>query len=226
MYVGRIVSIGKNKAGKLAAMYRVSARAFPNRKTKEIDGAIAIVPKEGHESDVYKNPFIAYNGLKIVNNCSVLGNGSHVDPIADKLASGMQIRDAIISVLFGMDYEHDALNTPRITAVIDIEEGLSFLGIIRKDALFVQHLSIKNGEAYYIATYEHNYPSRKFHDGSFDIGNAGEGCDYIVSKGVFSSLERPVLSVCALESDNGFSVAAKDVNTPVSGISKTPSRNN
>ena len=30
MYVGRIVSVGKTKDGKLCAMYRVSSNSFPN----------------------------------------------------------------------------------------------------------------------------------------------------------------------------------------------------
>ena len=54
MYVGRIVAVGKNKEGKLTAMYRVSSRSFPNLRTQKMDNAIAIVPKEGFESDIYK----------------------------------------------------------------------------------------------------------------------------------------------------------------------------
>ena len=219
MYVGRIVAIGKNKAGKLVVMYRVSSRSFPNRRTQEIGNAVAIVPKEGFESDIYKNPFIAYNCLRLISNYAVIGNGAHVDLIAEKLETGMKIRDAIVSVLYGMDYEHDTLNTPRITAVVDKKNRLCFLGIVRHDALLVQNLNLGNGEAFYIATYEHNYPSAKFYDSSFNVNSAEEACEYILCKGVFSSLERPISSACAFELDTGFSVAFKDVNITERGTS-------
>src|SRR5512138_1693454 len=81
MYVGRIVAVGKTKAGQLAAMYRVSSRSFPNRQTKVIGGAIAVIPKEGCESDLDQNPYIAYNCLRVVSRYAVVGNGAHVDPI-------------------------------------------------------------------------------------------------------------------------------------------------
>jgi IMP cyclohydrolase len=63
MYIGRIVAVGMTKSSKLVALYRVSSRSFPNRQTRMIGQAVAIVPKEGFESDIYKNPYIAYNCL-------------------------------------------------------------------------------------------------------------------------------------------------------------------
>lgn len=212
MYVGRIVAVGKTKIGKLVAMYRVSSRSFPNRRTQEIGKAVAIVPKEGFETDIYRNPYISYNCLRLVGEYALVGNGTHIDPIADKLDTGMNIRDAIISVLYAMDYEHDHLNTPRITAVIDKKRKQCFLGIVRQDALLVQSIDVGNGQAFYIATYEHNYPSAKFYDGAFDVTSAEEACDYIIGNGIFSTLERPISAACAYETNKGFSVAYKDVN--------------
>ena len=81
MYVGRSVAIGKTEEGRLEAMYRVSARSYPNRQTKRMGQAIAVVPKEGFESDIYKNPYIAYNCLRLVGDYAVVGNGTHTDPI-------------------------------------------------------------------------------------------------------------------------------------------------
>ncbi|MCH2205411.1 MAG: IMP cyclohydrolase [Lentisphaerales bacterium] len=138
MYVGRIVSIGKNASGKLCAMYRVSSRSFPNRKATENERGIAIVPKEGHENDVFKNPYIAYNCLRLTGSYAVATNGSHTDPVTEKLEAGMNMRDALVSALFGMDYEHDHLNTPRIAAIVDRETGKGALGIVRIDAVLVR----------------------------------------------------------------------------------------
>ncbi|MCK5835313.1 MAG: IMP cyclohydrolase, partial [Lentisphaeria bacterium] len=56
MYVGRIVSVYLTKENKLGAMYRVSSRSFPNREAKINENTVAIVPKPGHEGDIFKNP--------------------------------------------------------------------------------------------------------------------------------------------------------------------------
>ena len=59
MYVGRIVSVGCNKEGKLTAMYRVSSRSFPNRMAQKTDLGVSIVPKPGHEGDIFKNNYLS-----------------------------------------------------------------------------------------------------------------------------------------------------------------------
>ena len=52
MYVGRIVAVGRTPNGNNAVMYRVSSRSFPNRRTVRTPRGLAIVPREGHESDL------------------------------------------------------------------------------------------------------------------------------------------------------------------------------
>jgi IMP cyclohydrolase len=211
MYLGRIVAVGKTRNGELVGMYRVSSRSFPSRRTQHIDReTIAIVPKEGHESDISRNPYIAYNCLRIMGDFAVLGNGTHVDPIADKLETGMNARDSIVSVLFGIDYEHDHLKTPRIVTVIDKEGRECLLGIIREDALLVKKMQLNSGEAFYIATYENNYPSKKFKDNNFNVANAEEACEYIMGKGVFEEMEKPVLAVSVFEEKKGYALATAE----------------
>lgn len=210
MYVGRIAAVGKNQEGRLVMMYRVSARTHPNRQARRIGDAIAIVRKEGFESDVYKNPYIAYNCLRLTGDCATVGNGTHTDPIAEKLETGMRMRDSLISVLHGMDYEHDQYGTPRIAAIANRKNQLCALGIVRRDALLVREFDLAAGEALYVATYEHNYPSEAFRDGDFQVTSAEEACDYIIEKGIFASLERPISAACAFEGENGFSIAFKD----------------
>lgn len=212
MYVGRIVAIGKNKSGSLSAMYRVSSRSFPNRRAVLNNGIASIIPKEGYENDIHKNPYIAYNCLRTVGKFAVASNGSHTDPITEKLETGMDVRDALISVLYGMDFEHDQLDTPRIAAVVESGSDQAWLGIVRRDALHVRSFGLKAGEAFYVATYEHNTPSSHYHDTDFDIANADDACEYIIKKGIFADLEKPVSSVCAFEQESGeFEIALADV---------------
>ena len=85
MYVGRIVAVGRTPEGANAALYRVSSRSFPNRKAVDLGGKLAIVPREGHEGDVQKNPYIAYNCLRVANGWAIATNGSHTDPIVEKV---------------------------------------------------------------------------------------------------------------------------------------------
>ncbi|NQZ57194.1 MAG: IMP cyclohydrolase [Lentisphaeraceae bacterium] len=210
MYVGRIVSIGRTNDGKLCAMYRVSSRSFPNRMATKNERGIAIVPKKGHENDVFVNPYIAYNCLRLTGSYAVATNGSHTDPITEKLEAGMNMRDALVNVLHGMDYEHDHLNTPRIASIVDSKTGKAALGIVKIDGLYVREFDLKPGEAFYIATYEHDFPCGQFHDKEFDVVSADAACDYILGKGVFADLERPVSAACAVQTEDGFEVVFKD----------------
>ena len=211
MYVGRIVAIGSTLSGRLVAMYRVSSRSFPNRQATIQDGKVAIIPKPGFENDIHKNPYIAYNCLRLVGDYAVATNGSQTDPITEKLASGMSVRDALASVMLAMDYEHDNYNTPRISAVVNGTTGSGYLGIVRHDALLVQEFKLEPGTAYYVCTYEHNAPCDTYKDSKFDVASAATACDYVLGKGVFAALERPITAACALGTDDGsFEIAIAD----------------
>jgi IMP cyclohydrolase len=211
MYVGRIVAIGKNRDNRLVIMYRVSARSFPNRRSKKFDSAIAILPKKGFEDDISKNPYIVYNALRVTDRYVVVGNGTHTDPITERINSGMRKLDAMITVLFGMDYEHDDYKTPRIAAIIDRNDKTGTLGIIRNDALLVKDFELKSGIVHYVATYSSDYLSDDFCDRSFDATEVDEACDYILGRGVFADFELPITAACAIETDSGFICDCKDV---------------
>jgi IMP cyclohydrolase len=211
MYVGRIVAVGNTLDNKLTAMYRVSTRSFPNRQSVRIGETIAIVPREGFERDIFRNPYITYNCLRYSKRYAVVGNGTQTDPLIEKLADGMSVRDAMTSVLFGLDFEHDHLKTPRIAAVIDLETRLGTLGIIRSDALLIRSFKMNQGEAFYLATYNHDSPEERFKVNKFQVSSAEEACDFILGKGIFETLELPVSSACAIETDSNFSIACKNL---------------
>ena len=211
MYIGRIVAIGMTPSGRMAAMYRVSSRSFPNRRVVRSGEQLAVIPREGCEADLAKNPYISYNCLRLAGEWAIATNGSQTDPITEKIASGMPVRDAIALGLLALDYEHDSLDTPRIVAVAHRTEAVGFLGIIRKDALLVREFSLKPGEAYYLSTYEKNRPADANRDGAFDAESAEAAAQYVVDGGVFADFTHAVTSAAAVAEAGGFELAFKVV---------------
>jgi len=210
MYVGRIVAIAKNQAGQACALYRVSSRSFPNREAKQLGNKIAILPKPGHENDIFRNPYIAYNCLTVVGDTAIATNGSHTDFIAEKIAAGYPVRDALVTVLHAMDYEHDSLNTPRIAAVVHQPSGRGWLGIVTHQSLNVSEFELRPGTAYYVATYEHTLPNTHYCDEAFAAPTAADACQYMLGKGVFADFERPVTAACAVATSTGYDIAIAD----------------
>ena len=209
MYVGRIVAIGRTRDGRLAALYRVSSRSFPSREARIKGGVVAIVPKKGSEGDVLKNPYIAYNCLRTVRGTAVAANGAQTDPIAEKFASGVPLRDAFVTTLLALDYEKDDYNTPRIAAAVSRGSGSGVLGVVRDDGLEVRRFPLEPGECFFVSTYETNRVTAA-QRGDFHASSAKDGADFILGKGVFADMTNPVTSVCALESGEGFEIAVAE----------------
>ncbi len=212
MYVGRIVAVGRTRTGANAALYRVSSRSFPNRMAVEVDGRLAIVPRPGHEGDLHKNPYIAYNAVRIAGEFAIATNGSQTDPIAEKIALGVPPRDALAAALLALDYEKDSLNTPRIAGVVPLEGDTGWLAIVRHDALVVKAVPLAPGRAWYIATYDHD-DVRDAQHVAFDAADATAAARFAVDGGAFASLERPVTAAAALSAGRGFRLGTFLVNS-------------
>ena len=206
MYVGRIVAVGRTPEGAGAVLYRVSSRSFPNRRTVKTSRGLAVVPIEGHEKDIFKNPYIAYNAVRIAGETAVATNGSQTDPIAEKIASGMSIRDAMVESLIVLDYEKDDFNTPRIAVAVARGSDEGWCGIVRKDALIVRSFKLTAGEAFFFATYEVSEPRLEYIS-PFRAATADEAARWAVDGGKFADLEKPVCSAAALATDAGFDLA-------------------
>ncbi|MFB6233464.1 MAG: IMP cyclohydrolase [Haloarculaceae archaeon] len=155
MYVGRFLVVGP-----AVGAYRVSSRSFPDRRAVDRDGTVTVGPTaDAPETD---NPYISYNCVRLTDRGAVLGNGSHVDPIAEKLALGVPARDALADPLLALDFEKDDYDTPRIAGIVGLEddptapaEGRGALvGIVRRDALLVRAV---DGQTL-VATYERDSP--------------------------------------------------------------------
>jgi IMP cyclohydrolase len=183
VYLGRILAVGSTESGKFVA-YRVSSRSFPNRIAKTFEDRVSIVPTEGN----------AYNSVRIVDDVAVVSNGAHTDVIADKIASGMNIRDSIALSLLSMDYEKDDFNTPRIAGATTID-GDSYIGIVTHEDLIVE--KVENGKCAYISTYEHIKPQNV----DFKAANAKEAAQFIMDQGKFEEFTNPVTSAAAFGRD-------------------------
>ncbi|WP_224270615.1 IMP cyclohydrolase [Haloprofundus salinisoli] len=146
MYVGRFIVVGPG-----ITAYRVSSRSFPNRRIVEREDALTVAPtSDAPETD---NPYISYNCVRETEAGEVVvGNGSQVDPITEKLDLGYPARDALVESLLALDYEKDDYDTPRIAGVVGSDEAT--IGIVRKDAVLVKAVE----EATLVATYEEDRP--------------------------------------------------------------------
>lgn len=149
MYVGRMVVIGYSD-GMPFAGYRLSSRSFPNRMAMTKCDAVLIAPKD--PADLSKSPYISYNCIKVIGDSVIVANGSHTEPIAEKIYLGYPPRDALALTLLAMDYEKDQYKTPRIAGVIH-KTGKGCLGIVQADGMNVKEFELEEG-AFFIATYE------------------------------------------------------------------------
>ena len=206
MYVGRIVAVGRTETGDNAVMYRVSSRSFPNRMAVDNQGTLTIVPRPGHEGDIQKNPYIAYNALRVAGDWAVATNGTHTDPIAEKISAGLPVRDAMALSLLTLDYERDEFLTPRIAAAVPLNGDIAWLAIVRHDALIIKEISLEAGCARYLATYVSNEIQGE-QSSSFNANSATDAAEFVVNQGAFADLENPVTSVAALASVAGFGLA-------------------
>ena len=193
MYLGRIISIGSSKDG-VYASYRVSSRSFPNRKSVVNNQKVAIIPTQGSEDDIYKNPYISYNCIDIIDDICVVTNGSHTDIIAGKIREGMNMKDAVALSLLTMDYEKDDYNTPRIGGAIHTK-GEGHIGIVTHEGIEVK--KVNPGESFYVSTYEHNTPREV----DYTATNAKEATEFIFNGGIFSEFTHPVTSCAAFNKD-------------------------
>ena len=211
MYIGRIVSVAQSPKGRLSALYRVSSRSFPNRTAQPGEDKVSIIPKPGYETDVQKNPYIAYNCVRVVceGQVAIVTNGGQTDPIAEKIAMGMPPRDALALASLALDFEKDAYDTPRISAVADTRDGSGWLAIIRRDGIEVRKMPLAPGKFFYVATYEENL-ILDAQGGEYSAESAEEACRFILGEGVFAERTNPVTAVAAVANGRSFDLLAQD----------------
>ncbi|MBA2839907.1 IMP cyclohydrolase [Methanococcus maripaludis] len=199
MYIGRFLVLGKTDEGNPFVTYRVSSRSFPNRVAKVTDDeTVAILPKDLEE--MFKNPYITYNCVKLVGDVAVATNGSHTDIIADKIKLGLPIRDALSYSLLTMDYEKDDYNTPRIAVVLTKDSA--YMGYVSDNDVRVKKVKLEAGKAYYLSVYEACKITE--HQVISVAGKTAEELTKFVME--YEEFEKPVTAATVLVKD-GFKLA-------------------
>jgi IMP cyclohydrolase len=189
MYVGRFVVVGPG-----LGVYRVSSRSFPNRRIVDRQGRLTVGPTPAAEET--DNPYVSYNCLRTAGDGVVVGNGSHVDPIAEKVDLGYPARDSLVLSLLALDFEKDDYDTPRIAGVVTADEA--HVGIVRRDALLVEAVA----EPTLVATYEEDTP-RAFDfeaETAAEAATAAYGLDF----------EHPVCAAAARVTHEGVDLAVEN----------------
>ncbi len=191
MYIGRFVVVAPG-----VGAYRVSSRSFPNRRVVDRDGTLTVGPTAAAEAT--DNPYVSYNCARAVETptgepLAVVGNGSHVDPIAEKLELGYPTRDALASPLLALDFEKDDYDTPRIAGVVAADAAT--IGTVRRDALLVEAVD----EPTIVATYET--------DGPEPYALAADDAGAAASELLAADFEHPVCAAGATVDADGVSLA-------------------
>jgi len=194
MYVGRFVVVAPGTGA-----YRVSSRSFPNRRVIDRDGTLTVGPTpDAPETD---NPYVSYNCARAVDAptgdaLAVVGNGSHVDPIAEKLERGYPARDALATALLALDFEKDDYDTPRIAGVV--ESDTATIGTVRRDALLVESVD----EPTIVATYETDSPE-PYPLAAADAADAADAATEVLD----ADFEHPVCAAGATVDADGVTLA-------------------
>lgn len=198
MYVGRIVAVGRVR-GRSFVAYRVSSRSFPNRLAEVRNKSILVSPKD--PADLARNPYIAYNCIRVAGDVAVVANGTQADMILEKIEDGQKPGDAIALSLVAYGYERDELDTPRIAGAV--RRNKAWLGIAKRDEFQVREFELAETGAFLVATYE----KTDFESVSFAGKNAGE----IAHQAYDLDFERPVCAAAAMAGanaqGNGFDLA-------------------
>ncbi|MDD4161384.1 MAG: IMP cyclohydrolase [Methanothrix sp.] len=190
MYVGRIVIVGRSY-GRSFAAYRVSSRSFPNRRAEVRGQSIMVSPID--PADLARNPYIAYNCIRVAGDVAVVTNGTHTDMIQERIQDGQRPMDALAASLVAYGYERDELDTPRIAGAVRGDRG--WLGIAKRDEFRVREFNLEEGQAFLVATYE----KTDFEATALAGSSAGE----IARMAYDLPLERPVCSAAALDAPGG-----------------------
>ena len=103
-------------------------------------------------ADLARNPYIAYNCIRVAGDVAVVSNGTHTDMILERIQDGQRPMDAMAISLVAYGYERDELDTPRIAGAVRGDRG--WLGIAKRDEFRVREFNLEDGQAFLVATYE------------------------------------------------------------------------
>lgn len=202
MYLGRMLACGRDAGGSVYLHYRVNSRSFKNRVLKIDDGRVGVVPASRESAD-FENPYVTYNCCRKNQTLCVVSNGAQTDPVFEKCVRGANPRDAIASVLLGMDYEFDGHDTPRIVLHANAESGALYFGVVTNGSIQVEKVAPEPGELILLSTNEYNYIDRKRRFPGYEAASLDAAVSYLESGSIFRQHEHGVLGL-TLKLERGF----------------------
>jgi IMP cyclohydrolase len=145
-----------------------------------------------------KNPYIAYNCIRVSGDVAVVANGTQSDMILERIEDGQRPLDALAISLVAYGYERDELDTPRIAGAVRGDRA--YLGIAQRDEFRVQEFALAEDRAMMVATYEKT---------GFEETELGGSAGEIARQAFDLSFERPVCAACALAvpGESGYDLA-------------------
>jgi IMP cyclohydrolase len=194
MYVGRTVACGRASDGKLYLFYRVNSRSFKERVPNLGEGRVSVVPSS-RSSDDLLNIYVTYNCCRYDERTCVVSNGAHTDPIFEKAARGMSPRDALASVLLGMDREFDGHDTPRIALHASAGSRSVCFGVVTSKALQIEEVELANNQLALLSTNEYDFIDRRRLFGDFDVSSLEDAVEYLAAGPIFRQHEHGVLGL-------------------------------
>lgn len=197
MYVGRIVAVGRT-GGKSWAGYRVSSRSFPNRRAEVRGSSIMVSPID--PKDLARNPYIAYNCIRTSStggDVAVVANGTQADMIIERIVDGLPPLEAIAISLVAYGYERDELDTPRLAGAV--RGSMACLGIAMKGEFRFKEITLKDDDAFMVATYGKT--------GFEPVAVSGIDASAVARAAYDLPFERPVCSAAAFQCNDGFELA-------------------
>jgi len=157
-YPGRGIVLGRNHENSWILVYWIMGRSS-NSRNRIFTHENGILRTEAADLSIVEDPsLIIYNAMRDLDDCIVVTNGSHTDTICEGLAQGKSFYTA----LHTEKHEPDATNyTPRISGIIQREEGSMALSIISKSVFsdeqseyrFYRCTDIAPGYGYCLTTY-------------------------------------------------------------------------
>ena len=157
-YPGRGIVLGRNNENSWIGIYWIMGRSSNSRNRIFIQKN-GILRTEAADSSMVEDPsLIIYNAMRDLDECIVVSNGKHTDTICKGLEDGKSFYTAFNSE----KHEPDPPNyTPRISGIIQLEEGSMALSIISKSDFsveqseyrFCRYTDISPGYGYCLTTY-------------------------------------------------------------------------
>lgn len=131
-YPGRGIILGKSECGKYAvAAYFIMGRSENSRNRVFVEDGEGIRTEAFDPAKLVDPSLIIYAPVRVLGNTTIVTNGDQTDTVYEEMAKGKTFEQSLRIRKF----EPDEPNfTPRISGIIELEEGFSYSLSILKSA--------------------------------------------------------------------------------------------